>query len=555
MNLLPLIRQLKVVEKDSGAFLPFPIDPHPDRDFGWAQRQLVQEIERQYNCGQPVRVIVLKARQLGISTITTATIFLWAMIFDNFESLILTHENDTTQSLFEKTQSYWENSPFNGLLEAKHSTQRRLVWSNGSSIRTATAGNRNAGVGRTIRALHTSEASRYPEPEELMGALRQALPKVHGTIEIVESTARGIGNWFHDEWMRAVEGDTSYAPLFFPWYKHYEYSSHHVGMARGLLPTHRPDQLDEEERRLLRLGASYEALEWRRWIIPNELNYDEDFFRQEYPATPEEAFLTSGSNVFNLSHVRNAFVPVGSILSDGRTVRAGLGDLHSRSGHEEPEFISAPDGRLTVFRAPSRRVDPELYEIAVDPTRTVYGDPACVQVLNRASGEQVAVWHGSVNPNELARVSFLLGRWYHYGQLIVEIGGGGAGVVSLLIEWNYPYLWRHKQQDRIQPKLGDLRVGFSSNYDRKNWAVGALQYALGKGFVTIHDNKTLHQLQNYIQVSQWEMGNGDPGGHDDAVMALVLAVYGSTTDREPYKPPEYRVPLDDGLELFQQHGA
>jgi len=554
MNLYPLIRQLKVIEKDTGAFLPFPIDPHPSRDFAWAQRQLVSEVERQYNNGDPVRIIVLKARQLGISTITAAITFLWAMIFDNFEALILTHENDTTQSLFEKTQSYWDNSPFTRLLEAKHSTQRRLVWSNGSSIRTATAGNRNAGVGRTIRALHTSEASRYPEPEELMGALRQALPKVHGTIEVVESTARGIGNWFHDEWQRAVEGDTSYTPMFFPWYKHYEYSSAHVRMARGLLPTHREDQLDEEERRLLRLGASFEALEWRRWVIPNELNYDEDFFRQEYPATAEEAFLTSGDNIFNLSHVRNAYVPVGSELPDGRVVRAGVGDLYSPDGHRHPEFVSAPDGRLTVYRAPSRRPDPLLYEVAVDPTRTVHGDPACIQVINRATLEQVAVWHGREEPNSLARIVQLIGRWYHNAQIIVEIGGGGAGVVSLLIEWGYPNLWKHKQQDRIAKSQNELRVGFASNYDRKTWAVGALQYAFAKGFVTFHDEKTLHQLQNYIQVGMWEMGNGDPGGHDDAVMALVLAVYGSQTE-PAYKPPEYRMNYDQGLELFTNQGA
>ena len=554
MELLPLIRQLKVIEKETGAFLPFPIDHRPGADFGWAQRQLVAEVERQYNSGDPVRIIVLKARQLGLSTVTTAITFLWAMIFDNFEALILTHENDTTQSLFEKTQSYWENSPFNGLFQAKHSTQRRLVWSNGSSIRTATAGNRNAGVGRTIRSLHTSEASRYPEPEELMGALRQALPKVHGTIEIVESTARGIGNWFHDEWQRAVEGDTSYAPLFFPWYKHYEYSSAHVGMARGLLPTQRPDQLDEEERRLLRLGATYEHLEWRRWVIPNELNFDEDFFMQEYPATPEEAFLSSGTNIFNLSHVRNAYVPVGSAQEDGRQVRAGVGDLHSLDGHRHPEFISAPDGKLTVYRAPSRRPDPLLYEIAVDPTRTTYGDPGCVQVINRATMEQVAVWHGHPDPNEMARVAQTIGRWYHNGQIIVDVGGGGSGVVSLLIQWGYPNMWRHRQADRVMKSQEHAAYGFSATYDRKAWAVGALQYALGKGFLTFHDDKTLHQLQNYIQIGGWEMGNGDSNGHDDAVFALILAVYGSMTE-EPYAPPEYRLTTDSGLELFQQHGA
>lgn len=555
LNLTPLIRQLSIVDKNS-VQQRYPIDFKPtvwerggqpiDGDFGWAQRRLIAEMERQYNSGIPVRIIILKARQLGISTITSAAQFITAMMWENRNGLVITHENETTRNLFNKVKLYWDTWPWKQIYgDPKHSTQNRMVWHNGSSLRTATARNLGAGVGTTVQFLHTSECSRYPDPETLMGGLRQGLPNLHGTFEIVESTANGVGDWFNHEWNRSIEGESSYVPLFFPWFSHYEYQ----------IPTrlNSPNDIDDEERRLRMLGASYEALEWRRQIIPDKLHYDEDLFRQEYPSTAEEAFLTTGNNIFDLSKLREAYVPPGTVLPNGTKVIAATGDLFSRDG-KSPQWISSPEGKLTVFKRPSGTRDQKLYMVGVDPTKTTTGDPACIQVINRATHEQVAVWHGNKVANELARTAYLIARWYHDAEVIIDVGGGGQAVVALFINWGYPYLWEHRQADK--PKKGTNNwKGFLANHDRKSWALESVKFLLAQGLLTIHDPVTFNQMQNYVTLGAWEMGPADPREHDDGVMAFTLAVFADMTET-PYSTM-IRSPFeaDNTLDIYTVHGS
>lgn len=553
---MPLVRRLTIVDKDS-VQQKYPIDFRPtvfDRagipvqgDFGWAQRLLIAEIERQYNAGLPVRIIVLKARQLGLSTITAGVEFLTSMLWENRNGLVITHENETTRNLFNKVKLYWDTWPFKELYgDPKHSTQNRMVWQNGSMIRTATAKNLGAGVGTTVQFLHTSECSRYPDPETLMGGLRQGLPRRHGTFEIVESTANGVGDWFNHEWNRAIEGESSYVPLFFPWFKHYEYQ-----MPTGLRS---PNDLDDEERRLKALGATYEAIEWRRHIIPDQLHYDEDLFRQEYPATAEEAFMTTGNNIFDLHHLRQSYIPPGTELPDGTHVVAATGDLYTPDGRN-PQWRPSPDGRLTVYKKPSKRVDQKLYMVGIDPTKTSTGDPACIQVFNRATHEQVAVWHGYKVANELARIAYKIARWYHDAEVIIDVGGGGQAVVALFIEWGYPYMWEHRQADKPK-KTNNNWKGFLANHDRKVWAIESVKYQLAQGLITIHDPVTFNQMQNFITLGSWEMGPADPRDHDDAVMAFTLAVFADMTE-PPYTHFTLRSSLDDqkSLDIYSGYGV
>lgn len=164
----------------------------------------------------------------------------------------------------------------------------------------------------------------------------------------------------------------------------------------------------------------------------------------------------------------------------------------------------------------------------------VAGDPACMQVIDRASMEQVAVWHGEVDPITFGKEMMLLGRWYHNAELCPEIEGGGHATIAIILDRGYPNVWRHRWADKAPGKATSQQFGFAVNYNRKHWAVGRLQYLVGEGAITIHDPVTYHQMCNYIRTSQFgELGPADPKGHDDAVMALAIAVFGSTTE-DPY---------------------
>src|SRR6185312_149585 len=133
LNLVPLIQQLTISTKDANVEQINLSDP-----FAWAQLIFAREVQRQFNAGRPVRIIVLKARQLGITTITEAILFLWSFIIAGTGSLVIAHETDTSQSAFEKNQMFWEYWPYNEFYQLKSSTQRRMAWNNNSAIRIAT---------------------------------------------------------------------------------------------------------------------------------------------------------------------------------------------------------------------------------------------------------------------------------------------------------------------------------------------------------------------------------------------------------------------------------
>lgn len=481
------------------------------KPFAWAQRAVVRATEQQANAGKPVRIIVLKARQLGISTVSQGIVYNWMFMFPGSNGLVIAHENDASQSLYEKSQLFWEEWPFKQLYTAKHATQKRMTWlETRSSLRIATAKNIQSGRSRTLHAIHASECAFWEDPEPLMVGLRQSLPSKPGTIIIVESTANGVGNWFHQTWLDAVADKNEYLPLFFPWWKHPEYR--HPVLSLNW------QEMDEDERLLLRLGASPEAIEWRRWAIPNLSQNSLEQFQQEYPSTPREAFLTTGRNVFPIKALEECYKP-----RNGS--RGYIGEL--KTG--ELRFAEDPGGNLTIFKWPSRDKSWGQYFVSGDPSRTTMGDNACCQVINRSNFEQVAVWHGKVDPIAFARIMAQLGYFYNTAELSPEIEGPGYATIGALVEMGYPKIWKHRWADKHQGKVS-VSMGWSTNYQRKHWAMGKLTSMISDHSITIHDQETFNQMCNYVVLDNGEMGNSSRWAYDDAVMAFAIAIICSVTE-------------------------
>jgi hypothetical protein len=478
-------------------------------DLGWAQRPFIAEVERQYNSGKPVRTIVLKARQLGISTATEGILFWWGFIHHGTNGLVLAHETTPSLELFEMTKLYWDTFPYNSLYELKYNTKQNMHWlETRSRLRVASAKNLASGRGSTVHALHVSEAAFYPDPKTLWTGLSQTIPNRHGTIVVMESTANGVGNFFYEFWQEAEEGGNDFVPLFFPWYKHPEY--------RMFTTLNIRSELDSYEKELLARGASYENLAWRRWAIPNLATGDIDLFMQEYPSTPEEAFITSGRPIFSHGHLRNVF-------REERGVRGMF--IDEENGRVR--FVPDRSGNWTLFRRPrigDTRQD--RYFIAGDPSESIAGDPACIQVLDRKYCEQVAVWHGRSDPYVFAKEMLRAGKYFNWAMLCPEVMGGGQAAIATILNSGYPSVWQYKRADRIQ--LNQVTTfGWATNMTSKDWCIGHLQRLIVDHSIVLHDRVTYNQLRNYVQRENGEWGNANSDTHDDSVMAIAIATTAS----------------------------
>jgi hypothetical protein len=490
--------------------------------FAWAQDALRLEIERQYNLGLPVRIVVLKGRQLGVSTMSEGTLFNWTFIHPGTRSLVIAHETKAAQHLFDMTKLMWEEWPFAPLYTEKHNTIKSLSWvETRSSMSVATAKNAGSGRSFTYHAVHCSECAFWEEPERLMVGLNQSVPFKHGTIVILESTANGVGNWFHEEWQRAVHGKSQYVPMFFPWFMHEEYSFPNTTLQyRDLMKDERElyDKGVHLNNRTYRITLG--QLAWRRHTIQNDCLGDVDLFHQEFPCTPNEAFLATGRNVFPLEK-----------LDEHTQYEDGIqGMLINNNGRIE--FVRDSSGPLTIFKAPGRDPVRSKYVVAGDPTKTTYGDMACIQVLNRFTFEQVAVWHMHLDAVPFAHELMKLGYFYNTALINTEIEGPGYATIGVILDNSYPDVWMHRWGDKAPGKVSQS-YGWSTNYQRKHWAVEKVKFLLSqKGGLQIHDQLTHDQMENFVYLANGEMGPASDGLNDDAVMALAIAIVSTMTEAQ-----------------------
>lgn len=485
----------------------------------YAQREVILTVERQLSANQPVRIIILKARQIGISTIIEAIVFVMSMFMENLRSTIIAHELDASEHLLGITTNYWNGWDLRTLYTPKHASAKRLGWKETNShIHITTAKNAASGRSRTINVLHGSEVAFWPDPETLMTGLRQSVPNTPNSVIFLESTANGLGNYFADTWDAAVAGENEYIPLFFPWHRHPEYTATHTNLPYHPLPPN-PDPEDRaEELNLRSMGISDDRLAWRRWAIKNLCENSRDKFHQEYPTTPLEAFLAAGTHIFSLPKLREVYAPLPGLR--GRLVRESSGRVR---------LVSDPDGPLKIFKKPSDDTDYGIYMISGDPTRTTRGDPACAQVINRRTWEQVAVYRQKIDPASFAEELAKLGSYYNSGMIVPEITGPGYATIGALLQMDYPFLWNHQWADKAPGKVGE-NFGWEMTMKRKHWAIGNLQKAVIDGDIIIHDSETFNEMKNYVTMANGEMGPNSNDGHDDTVTSLAIALTATITE-------------------------
>lgn len=527
LRLRPLLEPLSIRTKDIGeGYVKFPFDG----EYAWVQVPYLAEIERQYNAGKPVRIIVLKARQLGISTATEGVMFNWMFLYPGCNGLIMANLSDTSTELFQMTKTYWEKWPLKQYAPPlKYDTKQHMRWQGiNSALRVATAKNVAGGRGSTIHALHATEVAFYEDAKTLFNGLNQTIPTKHGTIVVLESTANGMGNYWHEQWDLAMQGGSDYVPMFFPYWKHPGYR----------LPTRLviKSELTVDEKKLVLMGAPLEAIEWRRWAIPNLAGNDEQFFMQEYPGTPEEAFLTTGTPIFNAL----------TIQSCSRITPGAKGHLIERPDgtiYFEPD----PNGYLTLYVKPSKSPRPDRYFIGGDASMTLAGDYSCAQVIDRSNTEQVAVWRGKIDSTTFGEQMMLLGKFYNWAMLCPEVLGGGQATIGIIKYKNYPNIFVGNWPDKTTGGMQNI-MGWQTNHNRKHYAVSVLKKHFVGRSITIHDTLTRHEAVNYIMRPDGTMGNSANSAHDDTISALSMAVAGSLMTG-PYDAYAEDNP-DGGLDLY-----
>lgn len=272
--------------------------------FNRAQQYLHERLERQKELTGRVRAVVLKGRQQGCSTYIQARFFHQVVTSRGKKAFILTHDKEATKNLFSMAQRFYENlEP--GLIPSPDTANAKELYFRefDSGYAVGTAGNKAVGRSQTIQLLHASEVAYWQFAAEHSQGVMQAVSGEKGTEIIMESTANGIGNYFHQRWLEAMNPDSEYQAIFLPWYWQDEYTYMSTGM-----------KLTDEEQGLFSMygdgGLTIDHLSWRRKKIAEfskDYEAGRERFNVEYPLNATEAFKNAVARAFiNSKYVERA---------------------------------------------------------------------------------------------------------------------------------------------------------------------------------------------------------------------------------------------------------
>ena len=488
---------------------------------------------------KPIRIIILKARQMGFSTETESIIFKNVVTNHNYNAGIVAHKEDSTANLFNMSKRMLEYLPDSIKPEQKKSNAKELVFNNDegtgldSKMKCMTAGGKGIGRSDTFTALHLSELAFWEgDKQDILLGLLQAVPNIPESMVIIESTANGF-DYFKKLWDKAVAGENDFYPLFVGWNELKEYKMTYTGF-----------ELTEDEIELQTVyNLTLEQLTWRRWCIKNNCGGDIDKFKQEYPICPDEAFLSTGQCYFDkdkvIKRIRKVVEPIkrGSFLYK-----------YENNQVSDIRFNENIKGTIKIFEEPQEEVP---YVLAGD-TAGEGSDNFTAQVINNITGKQVAVLKQQYSELEYAQQVYCLGLYYNTALIGIETNFSTYPNEKLQ-EWDYPNLYIREKADTYVNRY-NKSFGFKTTPVTRPLILGQLQEIVLEEIDNINDIDTLREMLTFIK-NKVGRPEAEVGFHDDLVMALAIVYYIRTQqsfkieNKEENKPKEYN-PLE---ELFKDN--
>jgi len=501
-------QQIRIITKNaSQGFVPFK--------FNHAQSIINKKLEDQLAETGKVRAIVLKARQQGISTYCAARVF-WKTFFTPYtRSVVMAHDSATSDALFNMSRNIIDNMEEPPALN-KSNAKEILFEHNKSGYRLYTAGAKEAGRGTTPTIAHLSEVAFWQFDEQILAGLFQGISQEVGTEVILESTANGASGEFYRLFQGAMRGENEYIPIFLPWFLTTEY--------RRKAPEEL--ELTEEESELLeRHDLDNDQLYWRRLKIAES---GERKFRQEYPATPEEAFLVTGNSVFDQEKINQLQVKAPEYVRQF--------DEHTNY------FEDAREGHLELW-VPPRFED--KFIIGADVALGVGQDYSTAVVLNKERQICALFRDNFIDPSNFGDVLFYLGRYFNNSLLAVESNSLGIATLNRLKQMNYVNLYYQTKAASLLEEEGG-KPGFRTTVSTKPMIIGNLKRAVEEADLWIPSDIIVGEMRTYVSADNGSTG-AMAGNFDDTVMALAIAF-------EAYRTHQHRL-TDDKVSWREKAGS
>lgn len=489
---------IKIINKN-GELVPLKLN--------YAQEILYNTIKKLREEEKLIRIIILKARQLGLSTATEGIFFANTVLGFNVKTGIITHKAEATSNLFNMNKIMLQNLPEKIKPALLNDNQNALVFNNekgtglNSEIKCMTAGSSGVGRSSTYKQLHMSEYAFWPgKKKDTYLGLVQTVPTTKDSIIIIESTPNGYDD-FKDKWDDAVAGRSDFVPLFFPWFINPEYKMIYDGF-----------ELTDEEKELKNIyNLDNEQISWRRWCIKNNCSNDLDQFKQEYPSCPEEAFLSTGKCLFPKEKVINRLQKVKDPIKVGY-----FKYNYNKKTIISYEFVESQSKPYIKIYEDVKKNYP--YVLGGD-TAGIGKDNFAGDIINNVTGNQCATLEIELDETEYTMQMFCLGKYYNNALICIETNYS-TYPVKKLYEMDYTNQYLRTIDEGIDIKIQD-KLGFNTNKATRPVIIAELVEFFDDCIELINDKNTLQESLTFIKRSDGKQA-ADDGYHDDRIMSLAI---------------------------------
>lgn len=533
--------------------------------YNFVQRDLERILQRLLDEGTPIRLMILKARQMGVSTWVESLIYDWICRQAYVSALIVSNNSPGSEHLYKMFKCFYEFDPKPRPTDFSH--QKGLVFSDphGSQVLVQTAGSTYAGTSQTNQLVHLSELAKWPDPETTVLSIMQGVPDEPLTAAVMESTAAGSGDWWNEQWDKAVSaGPTSeWLPLFYPWYVHVEYQRavdtvdmSHIGTNKryNLIPNEETDLLalthahvgDNPEHPV---KVTMEQLAWRRATIDGKCGGDVLLFHQENPASPEQAFISSGKPKYDVANLQKMLKACKDPIAQG-TFATLEGYVR-----EKPQLLEQdgqPDVKIWKWPMPKHR-----YGIAADcKGESMSGDFHAGNVVDFSvrPREVVATLHGEWDSDTYASLLAQIAMLYNGGLLAIEINGVGLAVQNRASRLYHNFY--HRLQQGKEQQFPTERVGWqTSPHTTRPEIIETLGEHIRDEYILCWDRPTIMEFLSFQTVPGQRMAEHKPGAKDDRVISLGINLctgnYTAVGEIRGYNPDDHSKPSGDNMGKFR----
>ncbi len=513
---------VKIKDKRSSRLVPFRLNR--------PQRRVLAMMEEKRLAGEPIRIIMLKARQWGGSTLVQMYMaWIQCTRVRHWHSLICAHVARASANirgmystmLANYPAELWEGDSEPRLTRFEGQEMIREIAGRGCRVTIGSSERQDSIRGADYAMAHLSEVAFWKDtpkstPADFVRAICGAIATEPDTLIVYESTANGMGNFFHSEWVRSENGKSDKMAVFVPWHEIDIYTAP-VKDARRLWQS-----LDAYERNLWEEGATLESL---CWYHRKRREYaDHQAMMAEYPSNPHEAFANTGNNVFATEAVERMSRLCREPIARGELAAAGGAVVGSRA-LSGLRFTPDSTGRLCIWEHPAHD---RRYMIAVDVGgRSLNSDWSVIAVLEQCAHPRVvAQWRGHTDHDLLTWKAAAIATYYNRGMLVFESNtleseapDQGQYILQELCE-HYSNLYY-----RMGTEVGGVpRPGFHTNRATKQMIITELIGAVRDGTYEERDMEACHELSVYELHPNGSYG-ARKGHHDDILMTRAIALH------------------------------